>query len=412
MIKTTTALRRISGLKKRIWGIQGGQGAGKTFGILILIINHVSSNKNKEVYIVSAELSKMRDTVIKDCLKILQAFNLFPKLIGIEHGQPKIIFPNGSFIRFIGLDKEDVGKGLRSDIIFVNEANKINFETYRELTSRAKRVIIDFNPNAKFWFHTEVLNRKDCDFLVLTYKDNEYLSEQEIKEILYYKEKGYDPEGNIINEYWANKWRIYGLGEVGSVEGRIFNWNPISYNDWLKLDVPIYYSVDWGTSDPFAIGCDKYYDGAIYTHELNYDSENVWRQKLTTTELAQFQGGDNEGFVTWLFNRLGIEKNRYIVCDNNRPAKIKALRAAGWDYALAVKKGTGSIIDGIDLLQNLQVFYTENSTNIENEQEVYCWAQDRKGEVLEMPVDYSNHHIDRIRYMAMFLQQQGIITKI
>ena len=65
-------------------------------------------------------------------------------------------FSNGSFIKFIGLDKADIGKGLRSDIVYINECNKVNFETYRELTSRAKRIIVDFNPNNKFWFHDEV----------------------------------------------------------------------------------------------------------------------------------------------------------------------------------------------------------------------------------------------------------------
>lgn len=410
MIRETTALRKIAALKKRIWGIQGGQGAGKTFAILILLINHALRHSGKEIYIASAELSKMRITVIKDFVKIMKLFGVYEEknFTGGTFYQ----FPNGSFVRFIGLDKEDIGKGLRSDIIFVNEANKIKFETYRELTSRAKRIIIDFNPNAKFWFHTEVKTRQDCDFIILTYKDNEYLSTEEVNEILYYKYKGYDLDGNVINEYWANKWRIYGLGEVGSVEGRIFHWKPISYNDWMKIEAPIYYSVDWGTQDPFAIGVEKYYDGAIYTHELNYDSENAWRAKLTTSQIAQFKGSNNDGFVTWLFERLGVDKKRPVVCDSNRPQKIISLREAGWDYAVAVRKGTGSVIDGIDLLQNLNIYYTDTSRNIEEEQETYSWAKDRFDQPLEEPVDYSNHHIDRIRYQAMYLQSEGVIRKV
>lgn len=408
MIKQTTALRKISSLRKRIWGIQGGQGAGKTFAILILIINHALRHSNKEIYIASAELSKMRITVIKDFVKIMKLLGRFNKNCWVAG--TLYTFPNGTFIKFIGLDKEDIGKGLRSDIMFVNEANKIKFETYRELTSRAKRVVIDFNPNAKFWFHHEVQKRRDCDSIILTYKDNEYLSHQEVTEIELYKEQGYDLKGNVINEYWANKWRIYGLGQVGSVEGRIFNWKSIPYRDFLQIDAPIYYSVDWGTVDPFAIGLEKYYDGAIYTHELNYDSENDWRKRLTTTQIAQFTGSNDDGFVTWLFNRLGVEKNRPIVCDNNRPKKVTSLRNAGWDYAIAPHKE--AIIDGIDLLQNMNVFYTDTSKNIEEEQEVYCWAKDRFDQQLENPVDYANHHIDRIRYLATYLKNEGVIRKV
>lgn len=409
MIKPTTALRKISSLRKRIWGIQGGQGAGKTFSILLLLINHALRHSNKEIYISSAELSKMRLTVIKDFVKIMKMLGRFDK--NAFTAGTLYVFPNGSFIKFIGLDKEDIGKGLRSDIMFVNEANKLkSFETYRELTSRAKRVIIDFNPNAKFWFHTEVMSRSDCDFIVLTFRDNEYLSKEEVNEILHYKKKGYDAAGNVINEYWANKWRIYGLGEVGSVEGRIFNWKPISYRDFLSIDRPVYYSVDWGKVDPFAIGCEKYHDGVLYTHELNYDSENEWRKRLTSTQIKEISGSNDDGFVNWMFKQLAIPKDRPVICDNNRPTKIISLRNAGWEYAIGPAKA--KIIDRLDIMQNLDIRFTEDSINIDNEQGAYCWATDRFGEQTGEPVDYSNHHIDRIGYTCVYLQNEGVIRKV
>lgn len=411
MIKPTTALRRISGLKKRIWGIQGGQGAGKTFSICILIINHASSNPDKEIYIASAELSKMRDTVIKDFINILNIIGLDVKKTGISHGSPRVDFPNGSFVRFIGLDKEDVGKGLRSDLMFVNEANKVNFETYRELTSRAKRIIVDFNPNKKFWFHTEVQPKKDCDFLVLTFRDNEFLSKEERNTVLEYKTKGYDKDGNIINEYWANKWRIYGLGEIGGVEGRIFFWKPISYYEYESLNVQEYYGCDWGKSDPFAIGKCKYYDNKLYVHELNYKSENEWFKSLPQSVITQIRAKQGDGFVTWLFTKLGIPKDKLVVCDNNRKTKLATLRNNGWESAVETSKPKGSVLDGIDLLHNLEVYYTTESPNIEHEQEVYCWAKDKFDQELEEPIDANNHHIDWIRYVALYLQKYGVIRR-
>ncbi|MBQ19140.1 MAG: hypothetical protein CMD31_00135 [Flavobacteriales bacterium] len=254
------------------------------------------------------------------------------------------------------------------------------------------------------------MTRDDCDNIVLTFRDNEYLSKEERSEILRYQKKGFDADGNVINEYWANKWNIYGEGKVGSVEGRIFNWNPISYRDFLEIDRPVYYSVDWGKVDPFAIGCEKYLDGTLYTHELNYDSENEWRKRLTATQIKEISGSNDDGFVNWMFNRLAIPKDRPVICDNNRKQKIISLRNAGWEYAIGATKV--SILEGIDLLQNLEVRYTEDSTNIENEQEAYCWNQNRAGDELETPVDYSNHHIDRIRYTAIYLQQEGVIRKV
>lgn len=407
-IKTTTALRKISALKKRIWGIQGGQGAGKTIAILILILNYAIKNKDKEIFIVSAELSKMRITVIKDFINILRFFNLINRIKITD--KTLFEFPNNTFIKFIGLDKEDIGKGLRSDLVFVNEANKIKFETYRETTSRAKRIIIDFNPNKEFWFHQEVKERKDCDFLKLTYLDNECCPENEINEILSYKERGYDGDGNVINEYWANKWRIYGLGEIGGVEGRIFYWNSIDYLDYLKIDRKPLIVVDWGKVDPFAVCELKYKDGKAYVHELNYKSENEWRKELNTYQVRKMTETDDEGFVTWLFEKLGINKELDIICDNNRPQKIYALRKNGWENALAVRKW--KIIEKIDLMQNLEIYYTKQSKNIEQEQLNYCWKKDRYGITLEEAEDKNNHTIDAISYGLTYLTDLGVIKKL
>jgi phage terminase large subunit len=155
MIQATTTLNKIAGLKKRIKVIQGGQGASKTFSILILLINHASSKPNKEILVLSAELTKMRLTVIKDFVKIMRMSGIYQESRFIAGTLYR--FPNGSFIKFIGLDKSDVGKGLRSDIAYFNEVNKIDVETYRQVATRAKRVFADFNPDAEFFIHTDVI---------------------------------------------------------------------------------------------------------------------------------------------------------------------------------------------------------------------------------------------------------------
>lgn len=413
MLKVTTALNKIAALATRIWGIQGGQGAGKTFSILWLICDYAYRTPNQEIIIASAELTKMRITVIKDFKKIMEALGYYER-----HrfpGETLYLFPNGTFIKFIGLDKDDVGKGLRSDLIFVNEANKVNFETYRELTSRAKKIIIDFNPNNKFWYHREVMPREDCTHLNLTYLDNECLSKEEVSEILRYKELGYAPDGTVLNEYWANKWRIYGLGQIGGVEGRIFHWKPTTYLDYLKIDRPAIFWSDWGKVDPWAVGEMKYLDGQLFVHERNYRSENEWRAALNVNQLRNIEGRrpdgtTNEGLVTWRFNEMQIPKDHIIICDSNRQSKIIALREMGWDYAVGPIKGAGSINAGIDALQNLDVFYTKESQNIEFEQEAYCWDVDRHGDMIDgKPKDANNHHMDGIRYGAAYLASEGII---
>lgn len=421
MIQPTTALRKISALRKKIKGIQGGQGAGKTFAILILLINHASSNATREIYIASEELSKMRITVIKDFIKIMKSFGIYEDRNWV--GGTLYTFNNGSFIKFIGLDKEDIGKGLRCDVMFVNEANKIKFDTYRELTSRAKQIFIDFNPNSKFWFHTEVKNRSDCDFIKLTYLDNEFLDAGEKYEILLYKEKGYavNKEGKlvVINQYWANMWRVYGLGEVGQVEGRIYNWRSIPYEQYLKIDKQEYIGNDWGKVDPWGVVGLKYHDGNLYVDEKNYESENEIERGLSQQQLHSIRGacveqanGElHDGLVSWKFKQFEIPYNAVIVCDNNRPNKIISLRNAGWEYAVAVG-GKMDLINRIAILSGLNIYYTDRSINIEMEQETYCYDKDKFGVQLEKPIDQNNHTIDAITYGVAQMFKDGVIQNI
>lgn len=421
LLQQTTALRKIASLKKRIWCIQGGQGAGKTIAILMLLVNHASSNPGKEIFVASDELSKMRITVIKDFLKVMMGFGIFDRTRWVDGTLYR--FANGSFIRFIGLDKEDVGKGLRSDIMFVNEANKCKFDTYRELTSRAKRVIIDFNPNKKFWAHNEVIIRSDCDFIKLTFNDNEFLGAEERAEILRYKERGFakDEIGNyavnergelvVINQYWANMWIVYGTGETGQVEGRIYNWTKIPLEKYVALQKEEYIGNDWGKVDPWGVVGLKYHDGNLYCDEKNYESENEIERQLSQQQLHSIRGYDEEGLVAWKFKQFGINFNQIIVCDNNRPSKILSLRNAGWEYAMAVGAKM-DLINRIGILSGLNIFYTDRSTNIEYEQENYAYDKDSGGVLLEKPIDQDNHLIDGIAYGVSKMFKDGIIKNI
>jgi len=235
-----------------------------------------------------------------------------------------------------------------------------------------------------------------------------------LAEILGYKEKGYDKEGNIINQYWANMWRVYGLGEVGQVEGRIYTWKSIPLAEYLKMPYQEYTAVDWGKVDPWAIVDMKYRDGNLYLNERNYQSENEIERNINSAQLAQIRGGDDgeyEGLIGWMFKRLNIPYDRQIVCDNNRPSKIRSLRRSGWEYAIGVG-GKSKLVERVGMLAGLNIYYTDSSKNIEFEQENYCYDKDREGRIIEEPVDQDNHTIDATIYGVQHLFAQGIIRNI
>jgi phage terminase large subunit len=392
--------------KKPYIGFQGSQGAGKTWNILYILMELALEVPNLKITIAGAELSKMRTSIIDD-------FKVLANMIGVYEdlnmkADKECHLRNGTRIFFVGLlDKADFGKGYRSHFLFVNEADRIPFANFTEIESRADTVIVDFNPTRKFWYHTEIMPHDDCVHRVLTFEHNEALGIKERNKILKYKEKGYAEDGTIISEFWANRWQVMGLGQLGSPEGRIFYWNECTYQDFLKFDGVEVYGVDWGIVDPWAIIAAKYKDGVLMLHELNYASENEWWAQMSEPMKKQVRGYGDEGLVTWLFNRIGIPKDKTIICDTNRKDKIIQLRKSGWPYAVEAYKPKGSILGGISDLRNLEVYYTNLSPAIRHESENYVWDKDRHGIQLEKPVDLDNHTMDAARYIDSWLTRKG-----
>lgn len=379
-IKQTTALKKIAALNKKYIAVRGGQGSAKTISILILLINHASSKANRDIYIVSAELTKMRDTVIKDFVNIMRECGLFNEdkfLAGREYR-----YPNGSIIKFIGLDKEDVGKGLRSHVVYFNEVNKVNQETFRQMASRSDKIYLDYNPDAEFYIDTDILIRPDCDFIQLTFKDNEMLKEGEKNEILNYQTQGYNEDGTVKNKYWANLWQVYGLGNIGNLIGVIFeNWNEV--NEIPKDAEFIAYGMDFGFSaDPTTLTACYRYNGELYFNELLY------KTKLTNSDIIKE------------FEILGVQRHQMIVADSAEPKSIEDIRRAGYRIEGA-KKGPDSIKNGLDTLLRFNLNVTKQSINLKNELRNYRWASDKDGKQTNVPESGWDHGLDGIRYVAL-----------
>lgn len=388
--------------EQKVFVIQGGQGAGKTISILMLIIDFFRLQKS-EITICSSELSKLKATALNDFIKILKDYGMFEQS---KYNKSNSVYHanTGHFVEFIGLDKSDIGKGRRRKLVYINEANKITLQQYTDITARADIVVMDYNPDGKFWGHDLI---QEHNYINLTYLDNEYLSANEVSNILAYKKRGFNDDGTVKNEYWANKWRVYGLGETGSVEGRIYKWGKCSKKHFQEIKKEVYYGVDWGAVDPFAVVEVKYDDGTLYVNEINYESENKISERLLDTQLQQIKS-KQDGLVSYLFNKWNIPKDKMIICDNNRPNKIISLRQSGWEYAVAVGKKS-KLIDRINTLQQINIVYTDCSQNIDYEQFNYQYAKDRNGNKLETPLDADNHTIDAISYVCQKLFDLGVI---
>ena len=239
----TTAIKRLRKLRKRTRVVPGGTSAGKTFGIIPILIDKAIKTKLLEISIVSETMPHLKKGAIKDFKKIMMVTGRWnPK--NWHDSDKKYTFPNGSYIEFFSADDEGRVRGPRRNILYINECNNLKFETYYQLNIRTdQEVWLDYNPTSEFWVDTEVLtDKEDTELLRLTYKDNEALSPAIIKEL----------EKNRIkaetSKYWENWCRVYLDGEIGSLEGVIFsNWKQI--DSIPKLARLVGYGMDFGYSN-------------------------------------------------------------------------------------------------------------------------------------------------------------------
>lgn len=366
----TTAIKKMRKLKKRIKIVQGGTSAGKTFGILPILIDRATKDK-LEISIVSESIPHLRRGALKDFIKIMQDTN---RWIDPHYNKSllKYTFANGSFIEFFSVDQPDKLRGARRDILYINEANNVDFESYNQLAIRtSKEVWIDYNPTHEFWAHTELMKDEDSEFTILTYKDNEALSDAIIKEIEKAREKA------KTSSYWDNWWKVYGLGEIGSLEGVIFsNWKQI---DRIPDDARLLgYGLDFGyTNDPTAI-----------IEVYNYNDKRI------LNEICYQSGLVNSDIATFL------SKNIITYADSAEPKSIEEIRRTG-KMIKGVTKGSDSINFGIQIMQNQEYLITSNSTNLIKEFRYYSWDKDKNGKTLNKPIDNFNHGIDAVRYHEM-----------
>lgn len=372
--RQTTALKKIRSLKNRIKVIQGGSSAGKTISILILLIDKCIKTPGLEVSVVSESIPHLRRGCVKDFLKIMKETGRF-----IPSNYNKTLlryeFTNGSYIEFFSADSEEKLRGGRRQILYINECNSIQYESYLQLAIRTSGdIYLDYNPSSKFWCHTEVIGQPDTDFTILNYKDNEALPIEVVAMLESNREKA------KTSSYWENWVRVYLDGQIGQIEGTIFT--DFEIIDKIPEDARLLgHGIDFGYSnDPCAV---------IALYKWNEDiivDEIVYQTGLLNSELSNLLKTN--------------EVTGELYCDSAEPKSIQELKRMGHN-ARPVEKGRDSVNYGIQILQQKHMFVTRRSRNLLDEFSKYMWKKNRDGGYEKTPIDAYNHACDALRYIAM-----------
>jgi len=374
--KYTTAISRIRRMTARKKVIQGGTSAGKTLAILAVLIDIAAKNKT-EISVVSESIPHLRRGAIKDFAKVMQwtgrwVADRWNKTLLTYH------FANGSIIEFFSADSEARLRGARRQVVYINEANNIDFESYYQLAIRTSEAIyIDFNPTHEFWAHTEVLPEQDAELVILTYNDNEALPDTIKRDIELNRTKA------ETSAYWANWWKVYGLGQVGTLQGAIYEDFEVVEGIDVSRAKFVALGLDWGFSnDPTALVAIYRQGDCLLVQELLYSTG------LTNQDIAD------------KLRSLGITRAWEIVADSAEPKSIEEIYRLGFNIKPA-EKGPDSVRNGIDILKRFKLQVTKDSTNLIKELRSYTWATDKEGKNTGVPIDSFNHACDAMRYVAL-----------
>jgi phage terminase large subunit len=373
MFQETTAYKKIVKLNKRIRGIAGGTSASKTISILQWLIDasqHYKGNLTSSV--VSETMPHLKRGAIRDFLNIMQEHGYFDDS---RWNKTDFIYDfsdksGRKILEFFSADQPAKVRGPRRDILFINEANNVPYETFTQLEIRTRKIIwLDWNPVSEFWFYANeegerpVKEREDCDFIVLTYKDNEALDLASVKTI----------EMRKGNKNW---WKVYGEGLLGDAEGRIYKgWNQLDeIPDEARLKRK---GLDFGYTNDHSGLVDIY----------------VWNNAFILDELMYRKGMSNKD----LADVIKQGDDALVVADSAEPKSIDEIASYGISI-IGSQKGPGSVLQGIQYVQDQTIYVTKRSLNIWKEYRNYLWLTDKNGKIINEPQDFMDHLMSAIRY--------------
>ena len=357
-LKATRIFNETYNARERFIVNQGGTGSSKSYSLAQLFVVKPYGVKNKVFSVVRKSMPSLRATAMRDFFNILEGLGIYDEA---NHNKTENIYHiNGNEIEFFGLDEPQKVRSRRRDYLWINEANELSQESFRQLNMRTNvQVFMDFNPSDEFhWIYDDILTRKDSKLIISTYKDNPFLPREVIKEIEQFKEL--DP----------NYWNIYGLGQRGASQVRIYTaWDLIDDLPYTMLeDTKIWqgehiYGLDFGWNHPTSLCEVVLKDDDVYSNEVIYESF------LTNADVIQRMG------------ELEISKKDYIFADSAEPQRIEEIKKAGYNIYPADK----DVIKGIDTIKSHRLYITKNSVNAIKELKSYSWKT-KDERVLDEPV--------------------------
>lgn len=362
----------------------GGASSGKSHGVFQKIVIKALKDwkKPRKILVLRKVGATVRDSVFADVQATLSYFGIL-NMCKINMSAFRIELPNGAEFIFKGMDNPEKIKSIKgiSDVV-MEEASEFTLDDYTQLTLRLrdkahkqKQIYLMFNPVSKAnWVYNAFFVKKPKNTVVYqtTYKDNRFLdalTRENIEEL-----------ANRNEAYY----KIYALGEFATLDKLVFpKYTKALLNKDELRQITSYFGLDYGfINDPSAFMHVKIDDD----RKRLYVVEEYVKKGLTNDKIAEN------------ITALGYAKEQ-IRADSAEKKSNQELRNLGISRVIDVKKGAGSVMQGIQYLLQYEWIVDERCVKTIEELENYTWKKDKAtNEYINEPVDSYNHCLDAIRY--------------
>lgn len=382
-------LSSLDDYSKRYEVYYGGAGSGKSVFVAQKLVKKALTDRRKILVLRKVDKTTKNST-FQLLLDTLTDWKIIDKC-KINRTDFTITLPNGSVFLCCGLqDPERIKSITGLTDAWLEEATEFNQEDFNQIDLRIRhpeakgqQIILSFNPVSKVnWcyklFFKEAADaamtdfRTQCKILHTNYLDNKFLPQSYIDSLLLLKATNLD------------YYKIYALGEFGSLSKLVFNNWKVEEFDCTQVHGDLCVGLDFGfIADPTSLVASIVDDENKKIYVFNAKS----RKGLLNNEIAE------------MIKAEGFAKSS-IIADSAEQKSIEEIKREGISRIKPATKGQGSILQGIQKLQQYQIIvHPSGAAALIEELKNYCWEKDKKtNEYINKPIDKYNHCIDALRY--------------
>jgi phage terminase large subunit len=367
--KYSTAFEMIAQMRAPIRVVQGGKGCSKTVSILqIFIMLAISNRDNLILSVVAESLPNLKTGALRDFEMILKDMGLYDQF-KVNRTDRTYTYGTNT-IEFFSVLGQESRLGSRRTHLYVNEATGLTLDTFIELQGRTSEwTVLDYNPSFEFWVHREYIGQPNVEFLKLWYIHNEYIPAQELASIMDYKRRAEESK----SPYWVNKWRVLGLGELGVVDGVIFEEG----TEWEIVEtVP-------ESARYLGAGLDFGFTHVTCIMKLyEYDNPQATKKRTIVLKQALFEKNMTAQDIARHILKDPELMSSVIVADSARPEMVREMAS----YRIPVISHRKNLVqEGLDLMHTFWIMITACSVESIEEWRQYSYAKNRQGESLGVP---------------------------